>query len=692
MADKLDPYDVEALESAVNDSATRVSTIWISFLIFSLYMLVAAGTVTQRQLFLDEPMKLPVLNIDLPLWWFFLLAPVLFVIFHLYVLLQVLLLGRTAAAYNSAIVRLGISPEENIALRQRLANTLFAQIFAGSPREREGFIGALLRIMVWITLAAAPILIVVAFQFRFLPYHSHIVTWMHRLLILIEIAAFFLIWPLALDARRDFRWPSVGANLKYLAALPLRPIRPKDQRNNEWLWLRERTAPLTACLLYLVISLSIATFPGEPHVNLFTLRPLMTVQCNRWLQQDFAEVNLRFDRLDVSRIEVIDGATLAAIEKQTSERNLAPGGGQRTKDFRGRNLNCSDLSFADMRRVDLTGARLIGADLTATALNGASLDDAQLQGANLSGSFLQDASASTAGLEGAQLSGAQLQGANLAHARLQGADFYIAELQGADLFGAQLRGASLQKAQLQGANISFANAQGASFDSAQLQLVNFDHAWLQGVDFSNANTDHSSLSNVWTWRAKISSDECMMAHVVNQKPDSVISETRDSRGELQNVEATPEAVTKYIQQSVAAIPDLDQSEFGGGVTREQVATAMHQRLDADGNGNDTEAISKIWSDCQVASNRIAEETFQSEQAALLGNLVCQASENRDSIGRGIIRSWVADPNADASILSVQLAGALLGKECAATKDFDQPTTEKLQAAAAREVPAAAPAK
>jgi hypothetical protein len=65
---KIDPYDVAALEKSLNDSATRVSTIWVSFLIFSLYLLIAAATVTHRQLFLAEPVKLPVLNIDLPLW------------------------------------------------------------------------------------------------------------------------------------------------------------------------------------------------------------------------------------------------------------------------------------------------------------------------------------------------------------------------------------------------------------------------------------------------------------------------------------------------------------------------------------------------------------------------------------------------------------------------------------------------
>jgi len=50
--------------------------------------------------------KLPVLNIDLPLWGFFFLAPILFVIFHAYVLIQVILLARTATAYNDAVAKI----------------------------------------------------------------------------------------------------------------------------------------------------------------------------------------------------------------------------------------------------------------------------------------------------------------------------------------------------------------------------------------------------------------------------------------------------------------------------------------------------------------------------------------------------------------------------------------------------------
>ena len=87
MADGLNPFDVEQLERSVNDFALRVSAIWVSFLVFGLYLVIAADAVTYRQLVLEELIKLPVLNISLSMLGFFYLAPLLFVILHVYVLI-----------------------------------------------------------------------------------------------------------------------------------------------------------------------------------------------------------------------------------------------------------------------------------------------------------------------------------------------------------------------------------------------------------------------------------------------------------------------------------------------------------------------------------------------------------------------------------------------------------------------------
>jgi uncharacterized protein YjbI with pentapeptide repeats len=683
MADKVDPFDVEALESAVNDSATRVSAIWISFLIFSLYLLITATTVTQRQLLLAEPVKLPVLNIDLPLWGFFFLAPTLFVILHAYVLLQVVLLGRTAAAYNAAVARAELSPEENNSLRQRLANTLFAQIFAGAPREREGWLGRLLIAMAWITLAIAPILILLAFQFSFLAYHSHIATWTHRLLILVELVALFLIWPLVLDAQADFQWPKVSTDLKQLAALTWRLFGPKEQRRNEWQRLREQAAALAICLLFIIVSLSIATFPGEPHVNLFTLRPLTSVQCDRWVHQKFGRIDLQFDRLNLPNVDLIDEGKLAEIEKHTSERDLPPSQGERTQNFRDRDLNCSDLSHADLRRVDLTNARLDGAFLFDTVFEGAILNFAQLQGAILAGAHLEGASLDFAQLQGANLWLAQLQGASLGDTQLQGASLNSAQLQGANFtrnigfisVGAHLQGASLDAAQLQGAYFIDVQLQGASLVSANLQGAFFENAHLQGANFSNAILDHTVLSRVSIWRA--ANAACLNARVTNRNSDSVLGGNLFARDT-----ATPDAIGKFVEDSVADMPDTNSGLFLHD--KEQVVAQMRAGLGLGPVKDDTEAIAKVWSDCEVATSLIPQEKFDEEHVALLRNLVCDASRNRASIAQGIVDIWISDSDKRRAF-SVRLARGLLGQDgkgCAAMEDFYEPTKKKLRTAAA----------
>ena len=535
-APKVDAFDVSALERSLNDSATRVSTIWVSFLIFSLYLLTAATIVTHRQLFLAEPLKLPVLNIDLPLWGFFFLAPILFVILHVYVLLQLLLLARTAAAYNVAVEREDLTPEENASLRRRLANTMFAQIFAGSPREREGWLGWLLKALAWLTLAIAPVLVLLVFQFTFLPYHSHLVTWTHRFLIVVELAAAFVLWPLVLDARRDFEWTRIWTQLKRTTILPLRLFGPNDRRRDEWVWLRQQAMPLVSCLLFVLVSLLLATFPGEPHVNLFTGQSLWSVQCERWVS--------RFDRLILPRVDVVDDEMFDNIENATTKSGQHPSEGERIQKFHERDLNCGFFGAADLRRTDFSYARMLGANISGARLQGAFLPYAQLQGADLRGAQLQNADLNWAQLQGANLSfsqfarrtifgatqlqgailvGTDLEGAALSDAQLQGANLESANLQGADLGGAQLQGAYLVAAKLLGANLRGAQLQGADLVGAKLQGADLGGAQLQGVNFGStekAELKLALLSDVFLWRAK--GGNCSDARTTNPKFDAAM--------------------------------------------------------------------------------------------------------------------------------------------------------------------------
>jgi uncharacterized protein YjbI with pentapeptide repeats len=724
-AKKIDPFDVEALEKSLNDSATRVSTIWVSFLLFGLYLVTAAGSVTHRQLFLKEPIKLPVLNIDLPFIGFWLLGPMLFVIFHAYVLIQVLLLARTAAAYNEAVDRTIANDTYQSHIRQRLANTLFAQIFAGSPRERLGLLGLVLRLMAWTTLAIAPFLILLTFELKFLPYHSQLVTWVHRLLVAADLFALFLLWPAALDSRRNIGSWSIWQYLINFAVVIV--------------WA-------TICIL-------LVSFPGEPHARWITradnpgttysnIQVLETGGCEESLVARFFPPN--FDRLYLPRESFVDDDRLIKFDIANKQRALKPHQGERSRSLRYRNLNCGTFEGADLRRADFTSARLIGTNFRGAGLQGALLARARLHGASLDGAQLQDSSFERAKLQSADLRGAQLQGAFLDDAELQGGFLEGAELQGASLYFAQLQGAALQYAQLQGAFLNYASLQhaslfeaqlqGASLDDtklhgvafqyvllqgatlraaelhgallngAQLQATSFVDAELQGADLNSAVMTNAVLSNAYVWRAKNAA--CRDAHTEGLNSDPVFSnraiyslgyvrgrmsklgpifptvantvtEVTISKAPDLSVPMTLDIIATFIAGSIADIPDATQKNNAEERIRAYVVI--------DPASDDAALIAKVWKDCEEATKRKRQSEFDSEHATFLRNLVCDAHDNRKAIASGIIRNWISQ-DIDRRNFSAQLARGLLsgdGEICTATNDLDESTKALLRDAIAK---------
>jgi hypothetical protein len=191
-----DTKEAEALAAALNHSAERVQTLWFSFLTFMLYLAVATGTTTHRMLFREDPLNLPVLNIPLPLVAFYVLTPVIFVVFHFYMLLNLVLLARAAKSFEDALQR--ALPEDGEAredFRMRIENTLFVQLLVGGRLEREGINAKLLSLMALISLALAPVALLLMIQIKFLPFHSESITWLHRGLLAVDLMLLWTLWP-----------------------------------------------------------------------------------------------------------------------------------------------------------------------------------------------------------------------------------------------------------------------------------------------------------------------------------------------------------------------------------------------------------------------------------------------------------------------------------------------------------------
>ena len=242
--------------------------------------------------------------------------------------------------------------------------------------DRYGRVAPAVRAMAWVTLVVAPVLLLLFFQLRFLPFHSEWTTWWHRGLLAVDIALMWALWPplesgpwirTAIHAARGI---AAGVTLGFAVFLATIP--------DEWADLGGRNLPLRAALFGDLSSSDIGV--DQQPATLFSRRLILP-------DQDFVSED------EKARAELL-----------------------RTRVLRGRHLEHAVLDRADLRKADLTGAFLRGASLTRAQMQGASLDEAQMQGALL---------------DGAQMQGALLQGADAGRLAL-GADAGRLARQGAD--------------------------------------------------------------------------------------------------------------------------------------------------------------------------------------------------------------------------------------------------------------------
>jgi hypothetical protein len=117
-------------------AAGKASVLWTTFVTFELYLAIAFGSVKHRDLFLENPIKLPILNVDLPLVGFFVLAPAILVIFHFYVFLQLYGLSTKAREYNDLLKEQAQTESDRQRVRQRL-DTFFVLQFWVVRRSSE---------------------------------------------------------------------------------------------------------------------------------------------------------------------------------------------------------------------------------------------------------------------------------------------------------------------------------------------------------------------------------------------------------------------------------------------------------------------------------------------------------------------------------------------------------------------------
>ena len=337
---------------------------------------------SHRDLLLESPVKLPFLNVELPLNAFFILGPVVFLVVHAYVLLHFLLLAGKVGAFHAELEKQVREREKRAQLRRQLPSNIFVQFLAGPREVREGIVGFLLKAVASISLVAGPIALLVLFQLQFLPYHNPRITWWQRIAVALDLVLLWLLWP-----------PIARGETALITWNDLRRVRV--------------AAWLPVSLIPLLLVFTIATFPGEwLDVNIPPVR-LVPMSREAWqlpsvaaIQEDDSGWATLHELLVARDADTVTGKPLSLWSNvlvlpnfEISERSKFDAEGKftpsKTVSLRGRRLEGAVFVYANLRKADFTGAKLTNANFLGADLEGANFCSllgfggtcAQLQGA-----------------------------------------------------------------------------------------------------------------------------------------------------------------------------------------------------------------------------------------------------------------------------------------------------------------------
>ncbi len=483
-----DPKLMQLLESA-NEASRRCRTAYLTFLLVSVYFALIVGSTTDEQLLRGTAIALPILNVNLPIVGVYFVAPGLFLILHFNLLLNLFMLSRKLFDLDPKFGDSGVTDAADPSPYRRMVDLFpFSQYVL--EKNYKDHMRWLLFAVVWITVVAVPVILLLWSQVRFLPYHWDEISYWHAALFLADLVMLWCFWPMMLNDK--------GTVGNWLAGLT------GSRQKIIWLYV-----PGALTVFFVFTALFFANVPGSglDHARAY-------LHLGNFLDSNGIKDGIRFRYLDLREKTLVAEeippeilAGLVARKAPPEEIDAARVKYSKRLVLKRRNLRGADLFRARLHKADLRGADLREAVLESARLQGADLRGAYLQGAVLREARLQGADLFNAHLQGADLFGARLQGADLNSARLQGADLSFAILQGAVLSEAVLQGAVLRGTDLRGAFLRTTRLQGAVLFSARLEGAELRHAHLQGADAGNSYLDLADLSgarlqgqDAKTWR------------------------------------------------------------------------------------------------------------------------------------------------------------------------------------------------
>lgn len=672
------PVNPYSLLEAVNRSSDMAHTGWLIFLLVMAYLMIAVAGVTHTDLLLEKPVQLPIFGIEIPQIQFFQFAPILLVLFHLGIVSQLVLLARKTLEFDLAVQQLESSVRRTHPLRLELHNFFFVQGIGGP--HRSIVMGAFLHGMSWLTLVVIPVLLLLFIQIKFLPYHDVVVTWSHRIALVVDIFMMTLLGVFLIRPETSF-WRAVWRSV---ANYPVGFL-------------------MTVAVFFSVaiFSFFVATIPGEPLDRMVqkARQGAASGVAASTEQPDFMvgfAVPAFVAGADGSLFGVFHRNLIVTDQDLVEDREVTAGEptiSLRDRDLRFAKLDRSDLHQADLTGANLDGASLVGTDLRAVRLQCADitlliltddrkasrcasarnadftravLTNAQMAGADVRGARFEEATLNNSNMSyslfaGTNFSSAKLQKVDFTGGtRGQGANFLIASLEGADLTGSQLQFADFSSANMQGAVLAHAHLQSAVLRDANLEGADLQRTKLHGADLTSAAVSAADIRWAQVWMTSPPADTAVQ--------DADLSETVAQpldQGAITTLRATLRAIEddrlrELVRESLSPLLDQIQSDkWRGSEAQRAWVRLVGQQTYSVGDTlyreTLTRRLSEIacrprWVDGSVATGilrRAKTPNFRGDLQSIIAAIQSESCTPRSGVAPSIIKEALLAADSDS---------------------------------------------
>ncbi|EAY27808.1 pentapeptide repeat-containing protein [Microscilla marina] len=475
---------------AFNNSSVENAKSILYYLVFMFYLLLIVVSTSDAMILIpSSQVMLPVLNIPLPLWEFYLCMPLLVVILHFNLLYNLIQHSKKAYAYQQV--------EKDA---DHLTTYPFIVNFVITSQKTNNFWW--LRFVLWLLIFAFPLGLLCAIQWQFSAYHSSTMTLWHCFVVMLDALVLSFAW------HKIFH-PSLTTKTTASNSNDVTKPSVKAKKAFQDVKLSWQVAVFVVFALFNLTVLLI--FKSTNGQSVQHLMPHLKVQHQTLIKAPPSDqIIQRFIALGKSKEEAY---CEYARGLDLRGRDL------RFCDFSGAYLVNANLEKADIRGANFSSANLHGSNLTKSIVLGAVFFKTKMHYTKLHKIAFRKTLHKALDLRHAQLSALDLSNLNLKNYIFKGAvctnvDFKSADLSDVEFTGAVfkhcfMKGVQMQRAVLNGVTFEQAN----KMDGARMQNAQMKAAYLNGVSLQGADMSNVALEGAMWQRDSIQGVNLRNAHL-----------------------------------------------------------------------------------------------------------------------------------------------------------------------------------